>query len=47
MHWGNYTTANEEKQSAFPIRSDYPDRQGRVVFFRTGREKISYNIVTV
>lgn len=40
MYWGNYTTANEEKQSAFPIRSDYPDRQGRVVFFR-GREKIS------
>lgn len=33
MYWGNYTTANEEKQSAFPIRSAYPDRQGRVLYF--------------
>lgn len=29
------------KKTSFYVRSDYPDRQGRVVFFCKGREKIS------
>lgn len=28
MYWRNYSTANEEKQSAFPVRSAYPGCQG-------------------
>ena len=41
MYWKNYITANEEKQSAFPVRSAYPDRQGTSSIFRKVREKIS------
>ncbi len=42
-----YSIFLHRKQSPFYVRSAYPDCQGRVVFFRTEREKISYNKVTV
>lgn len=37
-----YSISLCQKQSPFYVRSDYSNRQGRVAFFRTGREKNSY-----
>ena len=41
MYWGNYTTPNREKQSAFHSVPTIQTVKGRVVFFRKRREKIS------
>lgn len=39
MYWRNYTTANKEKQSAYPVRSAYPDRQGTSSIFSQSARK--------